>query len=313
MSSLLKFQVTSKILAAEKVFAVMVKKKDRKRSSCIRMTKVWCNKHGMVTGAEFSNNMLAASTEFADQWRQYPILDIVLTGLRHGSRIREFGLQHVIDENDAENHDANNLALFRKFTENLTSLGFRQDIGVNVILKIAVSIILLFKSRESSKCDVVLLVNSIASNLEVDPQILYRSLTGNRINSTDSFSGQMSFQENVNSMAKVLFTTMVAWTENFINAQLKLSMVAYGADNYIVLVDSPGVSECVSEGTDFCRLLTNTFNESIRLMIHKLVISAEEVDARKERIKVFYPQVSVGQLILLLKKKSDRFLTTQRC
>ena len=180
------------------------------------MAKVWCNKHGMVTGAEFSNHMLAASTEFADQWRQYPILDIVLTGLRHGSRIREFGLQHVIDENDAENHDANNLALFREFTENLTSLGFRQDIGVNVILKIAVSIILLFKSRESSKCDVVLLVNSIASNLEVDPQILYRSLTENRINSTDSFSGQMSFQENVNSMAKVLFTRLNCNQINFI-------------------------------------------------------------------------------------------------
>ena len=277
----------------------MVKKKDRKRSSCIRLTKVWCNKHGTVTGAEFCTNMLAASTEFTDQWRQYPILDIVLAGLRHGSRIREFGLQHVIDENDAENHDANNLALFREFTENLASLGFRQDIGVNVILKIAVSIILLFKIEESSKSDVVLLVNSIASNLEVDPQVLYTSLTENRINSTDSFSGQISFQENVNSMAKVLFTTMVAWTENFINAQLKLSMLAYGADNYILLVDSPGVSECGGERTDFCRLLTNTFNEGVRLMIHKLVISAEEVDARKEKVKVFYPRVTSDNCILL--------------
>ena len=287
------FQVTSKILAAEKVISVMVKKKDRKRSSCIRITKVWCNKHGMVTGAEFCTNMLAASTEFADQLRQFPILDIVITGLRHGARIREFGLQHVIDENDAENHDANNLALFREFTENLISLGFRQDIGVNVILKIAVSIILLFKIQESRKGDAVPLVNSIASNLEVDSQILYRSLTENSINSTESFSGKISFQENVISLAKVLYTTMVAWTENFINAQLKLSMVAYGADNYIVLVDSPGVSVCGDERTDFSRLLTNTFNESVRLMIHKLVISAEELDSKKEKVKVYYPQVSV--------------------
>ena len=101
----------------------------------------------------------------------------------------------------------------------------------------------------------------------------------------------MSFQDNVNSLAKVLFVTLVAWTENFINAQLKLSMAAYGADNFIVLVDSPGVSACGGEGTDFCRLLTNTFNESVRLMIHKMVISAEEADSRKERVKVFYPQV----------------------
>ena len=37
---LLNIQVTSKILAAEKVFAMMVKKTDKKKSSCIRTTKV---------------------------------------------------------------------------------------------------------------------------------------------------------------------------------------------------------------------------------------------------------------------------------
>ena len=37
---LLNIQVTSKILAAEKVFAIMVKKTDKKKSSCIRTTKV---------------------------------------------------------------------------------------------------------------------------------------------------------------------------------------------------------------------------------------------------------------------------------
>ena len=254
--------------------------------------KVWCNKHGMVTGAEFCTSTVAASSELTDQWRQYPILDIILAGLRSEFRIREFGLQHVIDENDSENHDNNNQALFKDFIQNLTSLGFRQDIGVNVIFKIAASILLLFKIEETNKSDIVPLVNSIASNLEVDPQILYRSLTENSINSTESFSKQISFQENVNSLAKVLYTTMVAWTENFINAQLKLSMVAYGADNFIVLLDSPGVSDNGGQGTDFCRLLTNTFNESVRLMIHKMVISAEEADSKKERVKVFYPQVN---------------------
>ena len=248
----------------------------------------------MVTGAEFSTNMVAATTELTDQWRQYPMLNIILTGLRSESRIREFGLQHVIDENHAENQDTNNLALFKEFTQNLISLGFRQDIGVNVIFKIAVSIILLFKIEVTNKSDIVPLVNSIASNLEVNPQTLYRSLTETNLNSTESFSKQMSFQENVNSLARVLYTTLVAWTENFINAQLKLSMAAYGADNFIILVDSPGVSASRGEGTDFCRLLTNTFNESVRLMIHKIVISAEEADSRKERVKVFYPQVTTS-------------------
>lgn len=37
---LLNFQVTSKILAAEKVISVMVKKIDEKKSSSIRITKV---------------------------------------------------------------------------------------------------------------------------------------------------------------------------------------------------------------------------------------------------------------------------------
>lgn len=267
----------------------------------------------MVTGAEFCTSMVAASTELTDQWRQYPILDIILAGLRSEFRIREFGLQHVIDENDAENHDNNNQALFKEFIQNLTFLGFRQDIGVNVIFKIAASILLLFKIEETNKSDIVPLVNSIASNLEVDPQILYRSLTENSINSTESFSKQISFQENVNSLAKVLYTTMVAWTENFINAQLKLSMVAYGADNFIVLLDSPGVSDSRGEGSEFCRLLTNTFNESVRLMIHKMVISAEEADSKKERVKVFYPQVNTinSFIFLYLKLCYDRCLTTQ--
>ena len=255
--------------------------------------QVWCNKHGMVTGAEFCTSMVAASTELPDQWRQYPILNIILAGLRSEFRIREFGLQHVVDENDAENHDNKNLALFKEFIQNLTSLGFRQDIGVNVIFKIAASILLLFTIEVTNKSDIVPLVNSIASNLEVDPHILYRSLTENSINSNESFSKEISFQENVNSLAKVLYTTMVAWTENFINAQLKLSMVAYGAENFIVLLDSPGVSsDSGGEGTDFCRLLTNTFNESVRLMIHKMVIAAEVADSKKERVKVFYPQVN---------------------
>ena len=268
----------------------------------------------MVTGAEFSNNMVAASTELREQWRNYPILEIILTGLRHESRIREFGLQHVIDENDAENNNAENLEMFKELIGNLTSLGFRQEIGINVILKIAVSIILLLKIEEINRSDVVPLVNSIASNLEVDPQILYRSLTENSINSTESFSEQISFQENVNSMARVLFTTLVAWIENCINSQLKLSMVAYGADNFIALIDSPGVSECGGgQGTDFCRLLTNTFNESVRLMVHKLVISSEEADSRKEKIKVFYPQVSIISRLHHPKFGVCRFQITQRC
>ena len=226
------------------------------------MLQVWCNKRGVVTGAEFSSSMVAASTEWSAQWSRYPIMDIVLAGLRQGiycdkhrnivkyiisempfcflfkipfhcckifspcprsqARIREFGLQHVIDENDIENHDANNLALFDEFINNLNSIGFRQDIGIIVIFKITVSIILLFKIQQSSKCEIELILTSVANNLEVNPQMLYRSLTETNINSKESFSREITFQENVKSLARILYTTLVDWTENFINAQLKL-------------------------------------------------------------------------------------------
>ena len=141
---------------------------------------------------------------------------------RSQARIREFGLQHVIDENDIENHDANNLALFDEFIKNLNSIGFRQDIGIIVIFKITVSIILLFKIQQSSKCEIELILTSVANNLEVNPQMLYRSLTETNINSKESFSREITFQENVKSLARILYTTLVDWTENFINAQLKL-------------------------------------------------------------------------------------------
>ena len=48
------------------------------------MLQVWCNKRGVVTGAEFSSSMVAASTEWSAQWSRYPIMDIVLAGLRQG-------------------------------------------------------------------------------------------------------------------------------------------------------------------------------------------------------------------------------------
>ena len=68
-------------------------------------------------------------------------------------------------------------------------------------------------------------------------------------------------------------------------------MDVYGAENYITIVDTPGVDSENDSKSDFSRLLTNTLNETVNWMIQKLIIVREDNDARREKLKVFYPQV----------------------
>ena len=66
----------------------------------------------------------------------------------------------------------------------------------------------------------------------------------------------------------------------------------YGAGNYITLVETPGVNSDSDQETDFSRLLGNTLNEAVRWMIQKIVIAQEDAEAKREKLKVLYPQVS---------------------
>ena len=69
-------------------------------------------------------------------------------------------------------------------------------------------------------------------------------------------------------------------------------MNVYGADTFIALVDSPGVqSNSTGDETDFSRLLVNTLNEAMSWITHKIVFEKEDLEARKEKLKVFYPQL----------------------
>ena len=73
--------------------------------------------------------------------------------------------------------------------------------------------------------------------------------------------------------------------------EINPSMDVYGAENYITIVDSPGVDSKNDSQSDFSRLLTNSLNETVNWMIQKLIIVREDNDARREKLKVFYPQV----------------------
>ena len=74
----------------------------------------------------------------------------------------------------------------------------------------------------------------------------------------------------------------------------------YGAGNYITLVETPGVNSDSDQETDFSRLLGNTLNEAVRWMIQKIVIAQEDAEAKREKLKVLYPQV----LLVILRGRS---------
>ena len=69
-------------------------------------------------------------------------------------------------------------------------------------------------------------------------------------------------------------------------------MNVHGAEHHITLVSSPGIAGAgAGQGSELCRLLTNSANEALHWLLNKIVISEEEAEARRERLKVFYPQV----------------------
>ena len=71
---------------------------------------------------------------------------------------------------------------------------------------------------------------------------------------------------------------------------LHFSMSVYGAETFIALLDIPGICNSGSEESDYSRLLVNTLNETMGWMTQKIVIEQEDTEARKEKLKVFYPQ-----------------------
>ena len=213
--------VSEKILAASEVFSMLTRKKSR---NCgIRLTKIMYNKVGTTTGANFNINMSIAASEFFHEWSQYTVFDIVLNGLRSQGKIREFGLELIMDEDDISNHDDKVIESFQLLNKHLALLGFRPDLGMDVIHKMIISIILLMQLSTSTSLDTEAIIRAVANNLEVDNNQLSRALTEVSVNTGEDFiKKRNNLSQTASSLATLLFTTLVDWIENFINSQLQL-------------------------------------------------------------------------------------------
>ena len=89
--------------------------------------------------------------------------------------------------------------------------------------------------------------------------------------------------------------------EQFINAQLKLSEAVYGVQNQISLVYYPEVRTggSMEDGGQLGRLLQNTTCEAFHWLAGTSLITWEEAEARKEKLKVFYPRAALNRSELL--------------
>ena len=82
--------------------------------------------------------------------------------------------------------------------------------------------------------------------------------------------------------------------EQFINTQLKLSEAVNGLENRISLVYYPGMGSSTDAG-EFGRLLQNTSCEAFHWLAGTSLITWEEAEARKERLKVFSPRAALNR------------------
>ena len=95
------------------------------------------------------------------------------------------------------------------------------------------------------------------------------------------------------SLASALHCRLLSWMEQFVNTQLKLSEAVYGLENQISLLYYPGIG--TDDGGQFGRLLQNTTCEAFHWLAGTSLITWEEAEARKERLKVFYPRAALNR------------------
>ena len=80
--------------------------------------------------------------------------------------------------------------------------------------------------------------------------------------------------------------------EDYINRHLSFAMNVYGYRNCVTLLHLPAIENRPGHASDdFASLVTNTINEVIHYLVQKLIITFEEVEARKNRLKLLYPSV----------------------
>ena len=102
---------------------------------------------------------------------------------------------------------------------------------MNLIFRIVVTILLLFKltsilarNPEDAAQDSV--IAAISSNLEVDPDQLKASLTSLHLSCSEKFRAEKGRPSSVaQSLARLLYTSLIDWVEDFINTQLDLRSV----------------------------------------------------------------------------------------
>ena len=101
------------------------------------------------------------------------------------------------------------------------------------------------------------------------------------------------FASGLASLASALHCRLLSWIEQFVNTQLKLSQAVYGLENQISLLYYPGIG--TDDGGQFGRLLQNTTCEAFHWLAGTSLITWEEAEARKERLKVFYPRAALNR------------------
>ena len=152
-----------------------------------RITQVSFNRSGQVTGGAFDFSWLPLKAGFCNTWKSYPVLHWLVAGLRSKGKVRELGLHLLLEEGDMAPPGENQVEQFRSFVKHLKTVGFREDIGMKVVFKVLVSEVLLLRLKEKvekveegegdiSPTNSQALLQAVATNLEVDPGLLWRSL-----------------------------------------------------------------------------------------------------------------------------------------
>jgi len=281
----------------------------------VRDTKLFFNSSGSISGASFTNYFHEGLMDFSESWGKLKILTIVPMGLRILGKHREFGLQHFLAEDEDGVDFKEHFEEFNNFLKSLQITGFRTDTGVNMILRVIVSIALIMKLEFDIQGENVAVHNrdvfiTVANLLEIDDEFLLRALTQTNVILQGNFFQSQDPKKNADALASLLYNRLLDWVEDYINCNLKLTMAVYGVRNSINIIEIPGCTENVGEvGDDFGSLLVNTTNEMIHYILLKKMIQWEEIEAKNDRLKLRYPMIKDNKALLDCLLSPTGFLT----
>ena len=95
-----------------------------------------------------------------------------------------------------------------------------------------------------------------------------------------------------------MLLSKITYLNEITDLNIDLSTRVYGVETSVILLDTPGVESGQTSHCPLSSLVVNTLNESLHWVLLKTQVEREAREARREKLKVLYPQLSYNTELL---------------